>query len=377
LTKWEVVCTPKDQGGLGVLNLEIHNKCLLSKWLFKLINGDVVWQQLLKNKYLRNKNLTQVQYMPGDTQFWAGLMKVKKEFLSLGKFDLGNESQVRFWEDSWIRSRPLKSFFPTVYNIVRRKNASVRSVMSTIPLNVAFRRSLIGVNLQAWHSVVAMVANIQLTNQRDRFMWGLHQNGLFSVKSMYRALLGTQALSYNTFIWKLKLPLKIKVFLWHLYKGVVLTKDNLARRQWQGDRKCYFCFSNESIQRLFFYCHFAKFIRKIVHVSFNLSSPTSIHNIFLDWLEGINRKLKSKIIVGASALCWAIWLSRNDIVFNKTVSPFYLQAIFRGTYWTGFWSRLQKEEDRQFMKMGCETIETVAMEVFARHDWSFSNRIAI
>jgi hypothetical protein len=53
LTKWEVVCTPKDQGGLGVLNLEVHNKCLLSKWLFKLINGDGVWQHILKNKYLR------------------------------------------------------------------------------------------------------------------------------------------------------------------------------------------------------------------------------------------------------------------------------------------------------------------------------------
>ena len=31
LTKWEVVCTPKDQEGLGVLNLDVHNKYLLSK----------------------------------------------------------------------------------------------------------------------------------------------------------------------------------------------------------------------------------------------------------------------------------------------------------------------------------------------------------
>ena len=66
-TKWEVVCTPKDQGGLGVLNLDVHNKCLLSKWLFKLLNGDGVSQQLLKNKYLRDKTLTQVQYMSGDS----------------------------------------------------------------------------------------------------------------------------------------------------------------------------------------------------------------------------------------------------------------------------------------------------------------------
>jgi hypothetical protein len=92
LTKRKVVCTPKDQGGLSVLNLGVHNKCLLSKWLFKLLNGDGVWQQLLKNKYLRDKTLTQVQYMPGDSHFWAGLMKVKDEFLSMGRFDLGDGS---------------------------------------------------------------------------------------------------------------------------------------------------------------------------------------------------------------------------------------------------------------------------------------------
>jgi len=169
-TKWEVVCTPKDQGGLGVLNLDVDNKCLLSKWLFKLLNGDRVWQQMLRNKYLRDKTLTQVQYLPRDSQFWAGLMKVKEEFLSLGKFDLGDGSQVRFLEDSWIRPRPLKSLFPALYNIVRRKNAYVRSVLSMTPLNIAFRRSLMGVNLQTWHNVVAMMANVQLTNQRDRFV---------------------------------------------------------------------------------------------------------------------------------------------------------------------------------------------------------------
>ena len=60
LTKWEVVCASKDQGGLGVLNLDVQNKCLQSKRLFKLLNGDGVWQQLLRNKYLKDKTLTHV-----------------------------------------------------------------------------------------------------------------------------------------------------------------------------------------------------------------------------------------------------------------------------------------------------------------------------
>jgi len=76
-------------------------------------------------------------------------MKVKGEFLSLGKFDLGDGPQVRFWKDSWIRLCSLKSLFPTLYNIVRRKDAYVRTVLSMTSLNVAFRRSLVDVNLQA------------------------------------------------------------------------------------------------------------------------------------------------------------------------------------------------------------------------------------
>jgi hypothetical protein len=211
-------------------------------------------------------------------------MKVKGEFLSLGKFELGDGSQVRFWEDVWIRPRPLKSLFPALYNIVRKKGASVRTVMYTTPLNVAFRRSLIGVNLQAWHDVVALVAHVQLTNQRDRFVWGLHHNGSFLVKSMYRSLLGTEAIPYNSLIYKLKLPLKIEVFLWYLYKGVILTKDNLARRHWQGDRKCCFCSTEESIQHLLFDCHFAKFVWRTIQISFNLIPLSSIHNMFTGWL---------------------------------------------------------------------------------------------
>ena len=98
--------------------------------------------------------------MPRDSQFWASLMKVKEEFLSLGKFDLGDGSQVRFWEDSWIRPCPLKSLFPALYNIVKRKGAYVRTVLSMTPLNLAFRRSMVGVNLQAWHDVVAIVVDV-------------------------------------------------------------------------------------------------------------------------------------------------------------------------------------------------------------------------
>jgi hypothetical protein len=100
LTKWSILCTPKCAGGLGITNLDIQNICLLSKWLFKLLNEDGMWQTLLKRKYLNNKVLTQVVKRPGDSQFWKGLMDIKDVFfLPRGRFIVRNGYQTRFWED--------------------------------------------------------------------------------------------------------------------------------------------------------------------------------------------------------------------------------------------------------------------------------------
>ena len=59
LAKWDVICRPKDQGGLGIENLEVKNRCLLSKWLFKLsVETDASSAQILRNKYLQSKTLS-------------------------------------------------------------------------------------------------------------------------------------------------------------------------------------------------------------------------------------------------------------------------------------------------------------------------------
>ena len=96
LTKWNIVCRPKDQGGLGIEVLEIKNMCLLSKWLYKLLHEEGVWQEILQNKYLNNKTLSQVEAKPTDSPFWKGLMKVKDEFFNRGSFIIGDGRKTRF-----------------------------------------------------------------------------------------------------------------------------------------------------------------------------------------------------------------------------------------------------------------------------------------
>jgi hypothetical protein len=48
---------------------------------------------------------------------------------------------------------------------------------------------------------------------------------------LYNALILPDAPVYdNKKIWKMKIPLKNKVFAWYLHRGVILTKDNLIKR---------------------------------------------------------------------------------------------------------------------------------------------------
>jgi hypothetical protein len=131
------MCQLKDQGDLGIQNLEIQNECLLRKWLFKLINEVGLWQTILWNKYLANQTIGKVGKLPGDSNFCASLMNVKQKFLSFYSFRLNNGTQVRFWEDKWIRNHAFKDQYPSLYNIVRWKSDKVAKVLKRVPLNVS------------------------------------------------------------------------------------------------------------------------------------------------------------------------------------------------------------------------------------------------
>ena len=59
---WKLVCQPKSNGGLGVLDLEVQNDALLLKNLHKFFNkADVPWVRLIWNNYYKHNKLpTQV-----------------------------------------------------------------------------------------------------------------------------------------------------------------------------------------------------------------------------------------------------------------------------------------------------------------------------
>jgi hypothetical protein len=78
-------------------------------------------------------------------------------------------------------------------------------------------------------------------------------------------------------------------------------------------------------------------------------------------LMGVDVNTKNLIITGVSAMCWAIWISRNDLVFNKAQMFTYLQVLFRGTHWLRHWPQLQRNDDSaDLLRRACRHLETMA-----------------
>jgi hypothetical protein len=71
--------------------------------------------------------------------------------------------------------------YPTLYQIVRQKSATIATVLGSVPLNVSFRRALADANLMLWHNLVACLFHVQLSAEKDSFKWNLNTAGHFTV----------------------------------------------------------------------------------------------------------------------------------------------------------------------------------------------------
>jgi len=59
-----------------------------------------MWQELLRNKYIKDKTIESCTKRPTDSHLWKGLMNVKDSFMTFDSFKVKDGSQICFWMDT-------------------------------------------------------------------------------------------------------------------------------------------------------------------------------------------------------------------------------------------------------------------------------------
>jgi hypothetical protein len=152
--------------------------------------------------------------------------------------------------------------------------------------------------------------------------------------------------------------------MWFLINRVLLTKDNLAKRKWTGCQKCCFCNHNETVDHMFLHCTFAKIVWWMIYFAYNIPPPSNVINMFCNWLNGVKQEDMTHIRIGILAICWYIWTSRNDIIFNKQKRTNFLQVILRAAQWIQLWAYIFSEDKWGIMDTGCSRLLKVTQDCY-------------
>lgn len=214
MAKWEMVARPKDQGGLGIINTKLMNECLIVKWIWKIMQEpDDLWFRILKAKYMDDRGFFYSD-SKGSSQFWQGLHKVKHLFKWGAIYKVENGQHCSFWQDVWVGNVPLKIQYEEIYKMVRDPSCLVADCWDEDGWGMDFKRALTCHEYNRWLELKESLADISLSDNPDSVFWALEKNNLFTTKSLYRFISGSGvSRRVAGFIWKSRLPLKIKFFL--------------------------------------------------------------------------------------------------------------------------------------------------------------------
>jgi zinc-binding in reverse transcriptase len=100
-----------------------------------------------------------------------------------------------------------------------------------------------------------------IQTQNGVLTWRWEQSGSFTVQSTY-AFLTHPGLIVDDSLWRIRLPEKIKIFLWLIRMDRLLTQQNLIKRNWPHLQSCVMCKMNtiETSSHLFLHCRLARLL---------------------------------------------------------------------------------------------------------------------
>jgi hypothetical protein len=344
--KWEVVCQPKTDGGLGVKDVRVMNLSLLAKWRWRILQyEESLRRDVITARYGEEIGLSAdwmgLSFPSNSSNWWKDLKSIDEVANSSKWFSggmvrkIGNGESTKFWHVKWIGDVALKVKFPRLFSLSEQKDIMISEVL-VVPYNSEFlvwRRGLFQWEVEQLLQLNTLLQAAALASGRDKWMWRLEEDGLFKVQSAYnclgRLLLAAdplpimEAIVFNK-IWLSPAPSKIIACSWQMLYDRLPSKQNLyirGARNIQENQTCGWCENNtESGLHLLLHCNFAQSVwRKFWNwLRVDIIVPPNLFILFIVFMGGaVNNKMRKGLLLIWHSTMWFIWKARNGLIFNK------------------------------------------------------------
>ncbi|CAA7014055.1 unnamed protein product [Microthlaspi erraticum] len=247
LLAWQRVCRPKGDGGLGIVASAEMNTSLVAKVGWRLLHDETsLWAQVVRHKYKVGDvhDSSWLRVKSNWSVVWKSMITGLREVVFQGQsWVAGDGRRICFWTDKWLTDQPLEAFavseLPANYELCTARDLWSHEtgwrfdhIAPYVPENICLELRAIVLDCD--------------TGAKDRLSWSASADGQFSVKSAFSLLTNdaTPRPDMEVFfrrVWKIRVPERVKVFLWLVSHQVIMTNVERKRRHLCDSEVCSVC----------------------------------------------------------------------------------------------------------------------------------------
>ena len=280
--RWESVCLPNEEGGLGLRRIKDSNDTNVMKHIWNLFyRNDSLWVAWVRRLYLRRGSLWCAKTPSICSWSWRKILQLKDKIRPFIKHRVYNGKGTFLWHDFWNPIGPLLPHYGDriVYDSAIENNALVAEVIGEGRWNwpIAYSADLIDIksNCVNYHIDVS---------REDTVSWTLAPSGVFTVYSAWNHFRSKMhVVCWHYTIWFPQAIRRHAFIVWLTIQDRLVTQDKLLKWGLTNSNSCVFCRANvEDMNHLFFGCHFTAGIwLRILRLCWNTRIPRNWENEFL------------------------------------------------------------------------------------------------
>ncbi|CAL4903287.1 unnamed protein product [Urochloa decumbens] len=302
---WVAVWRLKDEGGLGVTDIEVQNTCLLLKTVDKLQQGhDNPWANWVRFWYTPERTAT-------PTPCWKMIQGLLPLYRGVTTVVLSSGVTTSFWYDNWTSVGPLHRALPALFSHCLAPDATVAAAFSTGRLVLPLQDRLSPAAQDELAGLTTRLHGLRLGNHADgrQLAWG----DCLDVRSgaLYTMLMRSgRAIPDSEINWTNFAPIKVRVFFWIFRHGNTRTRAFMHGHGALNTADCPFCTGQtEDVTHLFFACP------RIAHF-WHRACPGAPVSSVVSLLQAIPLPAGELLHSAVLLLLWVIWKSRNRMIFD-------------------------------------------------------------
>ncbi|XXG79696.1 hypothetical protein AAC387_Pa09g0714 [Persea americana] len=107
--KWEVVCLPTQEGGLGIRRVHEQNAASFTKLAWTVDSSNSLWANWMSYRYLKGSTLWTTSSPISGSFIWRRIRSATQQIHPGSKWIIGDGKSADVWFDSWAMDQPLAS----------------------------------------------------------------------------------------------------------------------------------------------------------------------------------------------------------------------------------------------------------------------------